>query len=95
MKKLLCLIFCLGLSACASSPVMNATDLTSVDWSNVKALKEGSSCSYHLLGFLGSFGRARLPEAIEDAGIKKVYAVDKTYGYYILYGRSCLNVWGE
>ena len=83
------------LSACAVAPMVNTTDLTAVDWSNVKELKEGSSCSYHLLGFIGSFGRARLPEAVESAGIKKVYAVDQTYGYYILFGRTCLNVWGE
>ena len=95
MKKLLIALALFGLTSCATAPVTNTADLSAVDWSNVKELKEGSSCSYHLLGFLGSFGRARLPEAIESAGIKKVYAVDKTYGYYVLFGRSCLNVWGE
>ena len=95
MKKLLCLASFLTLSACAIAPVMNTTDLTAVDWSNVQEIKEGSSCTYHILGFLGDFGRSRLPEAVEAAGIKKVYAVDQTYGYYILFGRTCLNVWGE
>ena len=95
MKKIFCLLALLGLSSCALSPVMNTTDLSAVDWSNVKEIKEGSSCTYHLLGFLGDFGRSRLPEAVEDAGIKHVYAVDQTYGYYILFGRTCLNVWGE
>ena len=95
MKKLLTLAFCLALSSCAIAPVMNTTDLTNVDWSNVENLKEGSSCTYHLFGFLGDFGRSRLPEAVESAGIKRVYAVDQTYGYYILFGRTCLNVWGE
>ena len=95
MKKLLCLACCFGLSACAIAPVMNTADLTSVDWSKPEELKEGSSCTYHLLGFIGDFGRSRLPEAVESAGITKVYAVDQTYGYYILFGRTCLNVWGK
>ena len=94
-KSLILLGLSLGLTACASTPAINTTNITNVDWSNVRNLKEGSSCAYYLLGALGPFGAPRLPDAIRSANIRKVYAVDETYGYYVLYGRTCLNVWGE
>lgn len=88
------LVILLLISGCglSKSPALNMVDVSSVDFSNMESLKKGSDCAYYLLGFIGPFGDIQLTEAIEDGRISHVTAVDYQGGYYILFGKSCINV---
>jgi len=69
------------------------------DFSRIKELKKGSSCSFLLLGFIPwPWHKTKTPdtllEAIEQQDIKQVVWIDSTYMYKITYGYACNNVYG-
>jgi len=87
----------LSLTACAPqfTPMINTTDVSQVDFSNVDELKVGTDCAHYLLGIVGPFGRAELVEAVKDAEITKVKTVDYSSHNYLVYSRMCVKAYGE
>lgn len=95
-KSLLSLIVPVLLSGCAfSTPITNTTDLSKVDFSNSYEFKQGTDCSYSLLGILPITSGARFIKAAQDANLTKVHFVEHGYEYYLLFGRQCIRVYGE
>lgn len=61
-------LFLLG--GCVSMPpIQNTTDLSSVDFSNVKSFKRGESCTTFLFGAI-PFGSTRITGAVRDGNIR-------------------------
>ena len=77
MKNILLVLISFVIIGCRTvSPVTNTVDLTSLDFSNARNLKEAKACEIYLLGFIGPFGNAQIIKAILENNIKKVYTVD-------------------
>ena len=96
MKNILLVLISFVIIGCRTvSPVTNTVDLTSLDFSNARNLKEAKMCEVYLLGFIGPFGNAQIITAIRAYNIKKVYAVDMNYTNAIIFQRRCVIVYGE
>ena len=97
MNKILALLAVITLSACAAqkTPMINTTDISQVDFSNIDDYKVGTDCAHYALAIFGPFGSAEVVEAIKSAEISKVKVVDYSSTNTILYRRSCVKVYGE
>ena len=97
MKKAIVIAaMALGLCGCVqTTPIMNSINTDKIDFSKVDDFKEGRDCSYYILGLFGPVGDAKLTSAVKHAGVKKVYVMDKSSEYFILFGRQCIRVYGE
>ena len=96
MKNILLVLISFVIIGCYTvSPVTNTVDLTSLDFSNARNLKEAKMCELYLLGFIGPFGNAQVIAAIRTYNIKKVYAVDYHYINAIIVQKRCVIVYGE
>ena len=96
MKNILLVLISFVIIGCRTvSPVTNTVDLTSLDFSNARNLKEAKMCEVYLLGFIGPFGNAQVITAIRTYNIKKVYAVDYHYINAIIVQKRCVIVYGE
>jgi hypothetical protein len=91
------LLSTLVFTACslATSPIKNTVELTKSDFGDPNSIREGSDCAYYLLGILGPFGDIEILDAIKNARIRKVMTADYSWGYYILFSRSCVHVSGR
>ena len=96
MKNILLVLISFVIIGCRTvSPVTNTVDLTSLDFSNARNLREAKMCEIYLLGFIGPIGNAQIITAIRAYNIKKVYAVDMNYTNAIIFQRRCVIVYGE
>ena len=96
MKNILLVLISFVIIGCRTvSPVTNTVDLTSLDFSNARYLKEAKMCEVYLLGFIGPIGNAQVITAIRTYNIKKVYAVDYHYINAIIAQKRCVMVYGE
>ena len=96
MKNILLVLISFVIIGCRTvSPVTNTVDLTSLDFSNARNLKEAKACEIYLLGFIGPIGNAQIITAIRVYNIKKVYAVDRYYSDWIIFQKRCVLVYGE
>lgn len=100
MKKTLWLfmIFVVMMSAGCSlrtSPTHNVVDISTIDFSTISRMKKQESCAVYILGFIGPFGDVSVIEAIKKGGIRQVQAVEYRGGFYLLYGESCIVVYGS
>ena len=85
----------LSLSSCVSMPpIMNTTDLSSVDFSKVKQFKRGESCTTFLLGIL-PFGSTRITGAVRDGGIANLKVVEYEARNYFVISQFCLIAYGS
>ena len=72
MKNILLVLISFVIIGCRTvSPVTNTVDLTSLDFSNARNLKEAKMCEVYLLGFIGPFGNAQVITAIRTYNIKR------------------------
>ena len=96
MKNILLVLISFVIIGCRTvSPVTNTVDLTSLDFSNARNLKEAKMCEKTYLGFIGPFGNAKIITAIRTYNIKKVYAFDYHYTNLIIAQKRCVIVYGE
>ena len=96
MKNILLVLISFVIIGCRTvSPVTNTVDLTSLDFSNARNLKEAKMCEVYLLGFIGPIGNAQVITAIRTYNIKKVYSVDYHYINAIIVQKRCVIVYGE
>ena len=96
MKNILLVLISFVIIGCRTySPVTNTVDLTSLDFSNARNLKEAKMCEVYFLGFIGPFGNAQVITAIRTYNIKKVYSVDYHYINAIIAQKRCVIVYGE
>ena len=96
MKNILLVLISFVIIGCRTvSPVTNTVDLTSLDFSNARNLKEAKMCEIFLFGFIGPFGNAQIITAIRAYNIKKVYAVDRHYTNALFVQKRCVIVYGE
>jgi hypothetical protein len=99
MKKMflvmlaLCMFVCVVGCATLTSPVVNSIDIKSTDFS--KSMKTGEACRTYVLCFIGPFGDASIVQAAQEAKISKVEAVDYKSGWYFLFSKYCVRVYGE
>ncbi|ACC98561.1 hypothetical protein Emin_1008 [Elusimicrobium minutum Pei191] len=96
MKKVLYLMAAtLMLAACASttSPISNVVDVTSLDFSDVQNIKTAQSCRHFIL-FI-PFGERDIFAATKKGGLKQVKYVEYSNTSFIVYGKSCLKVYGH
>ena len=71
MKNILLVLISFVIIGCRTvSPVTNTVDLTSLDFSNARNLKEAKMCEVYLLGFIGPIGNAQVITAIRTYNIK-------------------------
>jgi hypothetical protein len=91
LSLLFALVVLMG-CAMKTTPVGNATDLKSVDFS--KPMKEGQACGIKFLTF-GPFGDTSIMKATKNAGISKVEVVDIKSAWYLIYSEECLVVYGH
>ena len=95
-KQFLSLAATVALSGCCvMTPVSNVTDLSKVDFTNSYEFKEGSDCSYSLLGILPITNGARFISAVQDGDISKVFYVEHDFRFYGLFGSHCVHVYGK
>jgi len=97
MKKIfLTCALALFLAACAygRTPVINTANIDQIDFSQIDSMKRGRDCSWGVL-FLGPFGTQKVTNAVRRAGISKVEVVDYDIRSWILFARSCVEVYGR
>lgn len=81
-------------SGCVSMPpIQNTTNLSNVDFSNVKEFKRGESCTTFLLGLI-PFGSTRITGAVRDARIKNLKIVEYETRNYLIISQFCLVAYG-
>ena len=83
----------LSIGCVTYAPLMNSVDVTQIDYST--PMKRGQDCAIMVLGFIGPFGQASMVDAIKRVKISKVKALEYSRDSYILYSRSCVDVYGE
>ena len=95
MKKIILLaVACMFLSTgCAviDHNVQNRIDATDINFAN---LKKGTDCQIWVLG-LFPLTDSDIDQAAKEANIKKLKYVEYNDGYYILFSKSCVVVYGE
>lgn len=70
-------------------PIMNMTDLTKVDFSEVHKFRRGESCTTILLGLI-PFGSTRITEAARDARIKTLKVIEYETRNYVFFSQFCV-----
>jgi len=75
------------------SPVINVTDIKSVDFK--KPMRNGESCATYVLFFFGPFGDPALMNAVKNGDISKVQVVDYKNKNYFLFSQRCIEVYGK
>ena len=100
-KTLFLALAIIGLSACSNTytPNSNVTNLSDVDFDNIKSLRKGTDCGYNIL-FVGPIGNATLIDATRDGRINRVKYVEKNFSgfpftYVPLVSKQCIIVYGE
>lgn len=96
IKKLLLIPTLLLLCGCLYTPVINQTDLSKVDFDELKTQKMGAACDNIILFFIPLEQHASVAKAAFRAGIKHVSYVEE-YGVnlYPLVYKRCVLVYGE
>ncbi len=74
-------------------PIQNNTDLSSVDFSQVKSFKRGESCTTFLFGAI-PFGATRITSAVRDGNIKSLKIVEYETRNYLIISQFCLLAYG-
>jgi hypothetical protein len=74
-------------------PILNVTDLTSVDFSKISSFKRGESCTTFLLGIL-PIGSTRITSAIRDGHIKNVKIMEYETRSYVIVNQFCVIAYG-
>lgn len=95
MKRIIVLcLFCL--CGCMSTPVINQTDLSKVNFTELKSQKVGISCTVVYLGILPLETSASVAKAAWEAGIEKVLYVERyqANAWPLVY-RDCVVVYGK
>jgi len=85
------------LSGCMAtrSPIMNSTDLTGQDFSDIGSAKTGEACQKLLFGsFPIGKEKPSLKTAITKAGISKVMLAEYTAKGGLFISKSCVTVHG-
>jgi hypothetical protein len=72
---------------------MNSIDVTQIDYS--QPMKRSQDCTIFVLGFLGPFGQTSMMDAIRKANISKVTAAEYSTDWYVVFTRSCVDIWGQ
>lgn len=86
--------FCAMLVGCQSlPPVINATNLSDVDFSKVRDFKMGESCQTYILGII-PVGASRVTQAVRDAKITQLKVIEYEARNYILFSQMCLLAYG-
>lgn len=103
MKKLIISIICIGfITGCGlygTTQYALQLDAQQINFKPTEELKQGSSCSFLLLGVIPwPWHKTKTPDtllgAIKEANIKKIVWIDSTYDYKLTYAYSCRNVYG-
>ena len=73
--------------------VVNSVDVSQVDYSTPMRLSR--DCSIRVLFLLGPFGESSMVQAVQKGNIRTVMALEYSTDNYILFQRSCVDVWGS
>lgn len=92
MKKIFMFVVLLGLGACryVSTPVINQTDLSNVNFRELQSKKMGAACTKYFL-FIPLTNYISVAKAAFEAGIEHVSYVE----YYGTLAKECVLVYGE
>jgi expansin (peptidoglycan-binding protein) len=84
------------ISGCVTTftPVVNQTDISTVDFSKVSSMKQGESCAKWYFIF-GPFGTESLVEAVKNGNISKVEIVDYKHESGFLTFSRCIVAYGK
>lgn len=84
-------------SACSVRmvPAVNSVDTTSVDFSDTSAMRKGMSCQDFVFGFIPVGDEMSLFDAVKDARIRRVAAVEYDVTSYVVFAERCLVVYGD
>ena len=77
------------------SPIINSVDMSKIDYSNASSLKESQACATYIFGVIGPIGDPSVMRAIQNGGLKNVKAVDYKSGFYLLFTKDCVVVYGD
>lgn len=95
MKKLLVFAAASLLTGCVTStPVVNAVNVTEIDYSEAKNFKKGVACETYVLGF-GPMGISAVHQAARNGDIKSISDMQISMSNYILFSRICTTVYGK
>ena len=83
----------LSVGCVTRAPMINSVDVTQIDYST--PMKKSQDCAISILFFIGPFGEASMVAAIQKAKIVKVMALEYSIDNYIVFSRSCVDVWGQ
>lgn len=84
-------------TACSSRvpAVVNAIDTSEIDFSNVDKMKSGTACEGLLFNVIPLSGSSDLVDAIKDAKVSHVTAVEYEFTTFIVFGKRCVTVFGD
>ncbi len=97
MAKVFSMLLLVGvlLGCTTNSPrVMNTIDITKSDLTDSR-IQKSKDCTYYVLGFVGPFGDRSVIDATRKKYIKDIQYVDYSFGYFILWSQSCIEVYGK
>ena len=90
-------IFASYISGCVTSvPMVNKTNLNSIDFSDAVSWDQGKSCAFYLLGFIGPWNSSNsLVEAAKRENLQKVYVMEETYKFKFIGEEVCTIAYGK
>ncbi len=94
MKKLAVLVIsCLMFVGCTAfnHNVTNRIDATNVDFTT---MRKGTDCKYYALGII-PLTNNDIDIAAKKANIRRLRYVENSFSYYVLFGKSCVIVYGN
>ncbi len=94
MKKLLAIAAITALCGCTINTSAPLTVNKVLPIETGRITKQGTACSYYILGFIGPFGKNSLVAAAREGNISNVLYYDFSYDYWGGYGTSCIEVYG-
>jgi hypothetical protein len=90
---LVAVVAALGLACTTVSPVVNTASIGDIDFS--QPMREGESCQWIVLGFIGPFGTASVVDSARNGDISRVKIVDYSSAWYVVVTKRCVITYGE
>ncbi len=86
----------LGLTGCVSHHMNGGftTDIQTVDFAHTR-FRMGSACANYLFGVIPLWGEDRFIQAVQNGRISKVQFTEDRVENYIIFGRKCIDVYGQ
>lgn len=93
MRIMFLMFLALAQSCMTLPPVLNTTELTTVDFSKVRNFKRGESCTTIVLNLL-PFGSTRITSAVRDGNISSLKILEYETRNYLVISQFCLIAYG-